>query len=103
MLGYELDRDFESRQGLGIFLFITASKLAMGPTQLLIQRIQGALSLGVKRSGHEAERSLPSSAEVKNSWSYTSTPQYAFLARCSIEKYRQNFTFTFSRHYNRPT
>jgi hypothetical protein len=67
MLGYGLDRDFESRQGLGIFLFITTSKLAMGPTQLLIQRIQGALSLGVKMSGHEAELSLPSSAEVKKS------------------------------------
>jgi hypothetical protein len=27
----------------------------------------------------------PSSAEVKNAWSYTSTPQYAFMA-CSIKK-----------------
>jgi hypothetical protein len=33
-----------------------------------------ALSLGVKRPGHEADHSLPSSAEVKNAWSYTSTP-----------------------------
>jgi len=66
MLSYELDdRDFDSRQGLGIFLFITASKQALGPTQHPIQRVPGALSLGVNRSGREAEHSLPSSAEVK--------------------------------------
>jgi hypothetical protein len=29
---------------------------------------------GVKRPGREADHSLPSSAEVKNAWSYTSTP-----------------------------
>jgi hypothetical protein len=45
---------FDSRQGLGIFLFITASRTALGPTQPPIQWIPGALSLGVKRPGHEA-------------------------------------------------
>jgi hypothetical protein len=34
----------------------------------------GALSLGIKRPGREADHSPPSSAEVKNAWSYTSTP-----------------------------
>jgi hypothetical protein len=34
----------------------------------------GALSLGVKRPGREADHSPPSNAEVKNAWSYTSTP-----------------------------
>jgi hypothetical protein len=29
---------------------------------------------GVKRSGREADHSPPSSAEVKNAWSYTSAP-----------------------------
>jgi hypothetical protein len=33
-----------------------------------------ALSLGVKRPGHEADHSPPSGAEVKNSRSYISTP-----------------------------
>jgi hypothetical protein len=33
-----------------------------------------ALSLGVKRPGHEADHSPQSSAKVKNAWSYTSTP-----------------------------
>jgi hypothetical protein len=46
-LGYGLyDRGFESRQVLGIFLYTTASRPALGPTQ--------PLSLGVKRQGREA-------------------------------------------------
>jgi hypothetical protein len=46
-LGYGLDdRGFESRQGLGIFLFTAASRLALGPTQPPIQWLPGALSLG---------------------------------------------------------
>jgi hypothetical protein len=36
--------------------------------------VPGALSLVVKRSGREADHSPPSSAEVKNARSYTSTP-----------------------------
>jgi len=34
----------------------------------------GAPSLEVKRPGREADHSPPSNAEVKNAWSYTSTP-----------------------------
>jgi hypothetical protein len=74
-LGYWLDdRGFESRQGLGILLCTTVSRPALGPTQHLIQWVLGAISLGVKRPGSEADHSLPSNAEVKNAWSYTSTP-----------------------------
>jgi len=36
-----------------------------------------ALSLGVKRTEREADHSLSSSSEVKNAWSYTSTPKYS--------------------------
>jgi hypothetical protein len=73
-LSYGLDdRGFESRQGLGIFLFTTASRPTLGPTQPPVQWVPGALSLGVKRPRREAEHSPPSSAEVKNAWSYTST------------------------------
>jgi hypothetical protein len=32
----------------------------------------------VKRPGHEADHAPPSSAEVKNAWSYTSTLLYVF-------------------------
>jgi hypothetical protein len=51
-----------------------AFTMALGPTQPPIQWVPGALSLGVKRPGREADHSPPSSAEVKNAWSYTSTP-----------------------------
>jgi hypothetical protein len=51
--------------GLGIFLFITASRTALGPTQPPIQWVPGPLSLGVKRPEREADHSPPSSAEVK--------------------------------------
>jgi hypothetical protein len=37
-----------------------------------IQWVPGAFSLGLKRMGHEADHSPPSSAEVNNVWSYTS-------------------------------
>jgi hypothetical protein len=56
---------FDSWQGLGIFLFTTASMMALGPTQPAIQGVPGSLSLGVKQVGHEADHSPPSSAEVK--------------------------------------
>jgi hypothetical protein len=36
----------------------------------------------VKRSGREADHSSPYSAEVKNAWTYNSTPQYVFMAWC---------------------
>jgi hypothetical protein len=40
----------------------------------MVQWVPGALSLGVKRSGREADHPSLSSAEVKNVWSYTSIP-----------------------------
>jgi len=56
-----------------MFLFTTASRTALGPTQPPIQGVPGTLSLGVNRPGRQAN-SHPSSAEVKNACSYTSTP-----------------------------
>jgi hypothetical protein len=56
---------FDSRRGLGNFLFTTASRAALGPTQPPIRWVPGALSLGVKRPGREADHSPPSSADVK--------------------------------------
>jgi hypothetical protein len=43
-------------------------------TQPLIHWVPGASTPGVKQPGREADHSPPSSAEVKNAWSYTSTP-----------------------------
>jgi hypothetical protein len=56
---------FDSRRGMGIFLFTTASGTALGLTQPPIQWVPGALSLGVKRPGRDADHSPPSSAKVK--------------------------------------
>jgi hypothetical protein len=50
------------------------------------------LSLRVKRPGREVDYSPPSSAEVKNAWSYISTLQYVFMA-WHVVKQRDNFTF----------
>jgi hypothetical protein len=75
-LSYGLDdRGFESRRGLGSFLFTTASRPSLGPAQW----VPGALSLVIKRLGGEADNPPPSSAEVKNAWSYTAILQYAFM------------------------
>jgi hypothetical protein len=52
------------------------SRLALGPTQPPVQWAPGAHSLGLNWWKHEANYSPPSSSEVKNAFSYTSTPQY---------------------------
>jgi hypothetical protein len=44
---------------------VTASRMALKPTQPPIQWVPGALSVGVKRPGREADHSPPSGAEVK--------------------------------------
>jgi hypothetical protein len=38
------------------------------------------MGTGVKRQGREADHSLPTSAEVKKTWIYTSIPLYVFMA-----------------------
>jgi hypothetical protein len=76
---------FDSRRRLGIFLFITASRTALGPTQPPIQWVQGALSLEVKRPRCETVTHLHLMPRSKNGWSCASTPQYAFMAWCSVK------------------
>jgi len=67
-LGYGLD-DRGSRirfwAGAGNFLFTTASRMSLVPTQPPIQGVKGALSLRVKRTECEDEHLPPSCAEVK--------------------------------------
>jgi len=92
----------ESREGLGIFFFTTASRPALGPIKFPIQWVSWAPSLGLKRPGREADHLPPSNTKVKNAWSYTFTPQYVFTAWCLIKqwirvhgvivKHRDNFT-----------
>jgi hypothetical protein len=57
--------EFDSWWGLGIFLFTFTSRTALGPTQHPIQWVPGALSLGVKRTGCEADHSPACNAKVK--------------------------------------
>jgi len=55
----------------------------------------GGSSQGVKRPGHEADLSHPSGTEVKNTWNYTFTPPYVFVAWYLL-KPRDKFTCTFT-------
>jgi hypothetical protein len=91
LLSYKILMFFINFKLLGTFFFITASRTALGPTQPHIQWVPGALSLGVKRPGREADHSPPSSAEVKES--YASTPQYAFMAWCLVRKAQEQLYF----------
>jgi hypothetical protein len=69
VLDYGLDDQmFKFQQGLVIFLFATTSRLALGPTQPRIQWEPGALFQGVKQQDMKP-----------------TTPQYAFMAWCSIK------------------
>jgi hypothetical protein len=77
-----------------LFAMPTASRPVLGPTHPPIQWVPGALSLGVTRLGCEADHSPPSSAEVKE-WSYTSTPQYAFMAWCSVKAQEQLYPYLY--------
>jgi hypothetical protein len=63
---------FNSWQKQGLFLF---SIPALGATQPPTQWVLGGLfPRGLMRLEREADHSPPSSAEVKNAWSYISTP-----------------------------
>jgi hypothetical protein len=53
-------------QGQKIFLYSTAFRPTLGPIHPLNQRVQGALTMGVKRPRCEADHLPPSIAEVKN-------------------------------------
>jgi hypothetical protein len=59
--------------------------------------VPGALSLGVKRPGYEADHSPPSSAEVKECVElYLQSPNTPSWRGAQLkEKHRNNFTFTF--------
>jgi len=47
---------------------------------LLFRGYRGVPLLVGKQLGNEADHSSPSSAKVKNQWSYTFAPHYAFMA-----------------------
>jgi len=59
---------------MGFVLLATTSRLTLRPPQPPIHCVPRALFLRVKQSGHEADHSHPSNAEVKNAWIYISIP-----------------------------
>jgi len=70
----------DSWQGQRTFFpSITAPRPALDSTQPAITCVQGTVFPKVKRPGREDNNSPPSSVEVKNAWSYTSTPTYVFM------------------------
>jgi hypothetical protein len=80
-----------SRQGRGFVLFAISSRPVLVATQPPIQWIPGPLSPGVNRPGRD--HLLPSSAELKNAWSYTSTVPYIFMACCLFKA--RDFTWPY--------
>jgi hypothetical protein len=66
-LGYGLcDRRFGYRQRLGIFLFTTVPRPALGPTQPPVHGVPGVRSLGLERQERSSNHLPPSGAEFKN-------------------------------------
>jgi hypothetical protein len=68
---------FDSRQKNDIFLFSTAYRQGLGPSQLRVPWVPGALSPGLKRPGSRA-------------YSYTSTSLHIFVTWCF---FKQGFTW----------
>jgi hypothetical protein len=70
---------FDSGQGQGLFLFVTASRPTLGPTQPSMKWVPRALSPGVKRPEHETDHSPPSGAEIMNVGIRTPTTSCVFM------------------------
>jgi hypothetical protein len=83
---------FDSRQGLGIFLFTTASRTALGPTQPPIQWVPGALTLGYSSRGVKLTIHLHVVLRSRMRGAIPPLTQYAFMAWCFV-KHRNNFTY----------
>jgi hypothetical protein len=83
VMDYGLD-DLGSIGGSARFFSSTQhpSRATLGPIQPPIQWILGALSLGLKQLGHEADHSPPIYCRGQERWSYTSTPPFVFMAQC---------------------
>lgn len=88
LLDYGLDDlGFDCKQGQQIFLFSQPSRPALGHTQLPVEWIQGVISPGVERSSLQSDHSPQSAVEVRNDWSYTSTPPFMFPRRRQRQLY----------------
>jgi hypothetical protein len=82
--------------GSSILLFSTAHRLALGRTHPPIRWVPGTVYPGVKRPWCEADKSPPSSAEVKNGRAVSPLPHKYSRRSASIAKYKDTFTFIFT-------
>ena len=80
-------------EGTRDFYFSKISRLTVGFTQLPVHWVSGVIFVGIKQVGREADHSSPSTAEVKNEWSYASAPQ------CLHGIHRCHFPCTFIFHF----
>jgi len=79
-IGHRIDNwHMTPRRGSDIFSLRHPVQTSSGAHPASYPQVLGTLSLGVKWPGHEANHSLPSSAEVKTVWSCTTTPHYVLI------------------------
>jgi hypothetical protein len=76
--------------GIGIFFFRQCVQTGFGDHPASYQMGTRVIFSAVKRAERGADHSPPSSTEVMNAWSYTSTPLYVIMEWCLI-KYRIRF------------
>jgi len=77
---------------VGFFLFSTAFRLALGPTQPPIQWVSGAHTLGVKLMGRKLTAHLHPVPRLRLHGAVHPLLRYIFVVWCLV-KHRDNFTF----------
>ena len=104
LLGDGLDHlGFESLQEQEIFRLFKISRPPLESTHPPIKSILGAVSLGIKWSGHEVDHLTQTSTVDKNKWGYTCTTPVAFIAclRTSLLPLCFSHVATFIRDWHR--
>jgi hypothetical protein len=71
---------FRVRAGARDFIFSKITRLVLGPPPWRLFNVCRGSFPGVQRPEHDVDQTLPRIGEIKNGWTYTSTPKYAFPA-----------------------
>jgi hypothetical protein len=82
---YESIQGFISLSDLSKHRLYTILNIEFFASQVRTHRGLGSIPEG-KTAGARSWPLTSSSTDVKNAWSYTSTPQYAFMVWCSVKK-----------------